>query len=203
MDLDCLHPGLHDPAVRARYAAPGRPLLVLCSRLSAEKRPERALDALAELIGRGRPATLVVAGAGPLRERLQARARRCALPVHFLGHVAEREQLAALLASADVVLAPGPVETFGLAALEALACGTPVAVSCSSALPAVVGSAGAAAADSATGFADAVDALLARPERSRRAAARSRAQAFGWQGSVAAFLGVHEAPAPAAVGRAR
>ena len=203
VDLDRLHPGLHDPAVRARYAAPGQPLLVLCSRLSAEKRPGRALDALAELIGRAVPATLVVAGAGPLRERLQERARRSGLPVHFLGHVAERAELAALLASADVVLAPGPVETFGLAALEALACGTPVAVSRSSALPAVVGLAGVAAADTGAGFADAVAALLARPERARRAAARSRARDFGWQASVAAFLGVHEAPAQPVLGRAR
>ena len=203
VDLDGLHPGLRDPAVRARYAAPGQPLLVLCSRLSVEKRPGRALDALAELIGRAVPATLVVAGTGPLRERLQERARRSGLPVRFLGHVAERAELAALLACADVVLAPGPVETFGLAALEALACGTPVAVSRSSALPAVVGPAGLAAADSGTGFADAVAALLARPERARRAAARSRAQAFGWQASVAAFLGVHEAPARPVAGRAR
>ncbi|MDH6131857.1 alpha-1,6-mannosyltransferase [Kitasatospora sp. MAA4] len=201
VDLDQLHPRWRDPAVRARYAAPGQPLLVLCSRLSPEKRPERALDALAELRRRGQQAALVVAGAGPLRERLEARARRADLPVHFLGHVAERESLAALLASADVVLAPGPAETFGLAALEALACGTPVAVSRSSALPAVVGRAGAVAEDTAAGFADAVAALLARPEQGSRATARDRAQAFGWSAAVTAFLAVHEADPAELAGR--
>src|SRR3712207_7820352 len=53
----------------------------------------------------------------------------------FAGHIADRSAVAALLASADVVVAPGPVETFGLAALEALACGTPVVVDQASALP--------------------------------------------------------------------
>ncbi|WP_035805931.1 glycosyltransferase [Kitasatospora mediocidica] len=203
VDLDLLHPARRDPAVRARYAAPGQPLLVLCSRLSSEKRPERALDALVELRRRGRDAVLVVAGAGPLRERLEGRARRTGLPVHFLGHVAGRDALAALLASADVVLAPGPVETFGLAALEALACGTPVAVNRSSALPVVVGPAGAVAEDTGTGFADAVAALLARPEPVRRAGARARAEAYGWPPAVAAFLAVHEADPAELAGRRR
>lgn len=43
-----------------------------------------------------------------------------------------------------MAIAPGPAETFGLAALEALACGTPVVVSAESALPEVVGDAGPA-----------------------------------------------------------
>src|SRR2546421_170646 len=82
--------------------------------------------------------------------------------------------LAGLLAAADVVLAPGPVETFGLAALEALACGTPVVVSASSALPEVIGAAGVAVAGE--DFADGVRTVLARPALERRAAARRRAE---------------------------
>ncbi|WP_441247664.1 glycosyltransferase [Kitasatospora sp. McL0602] len=198
VDLALLHPSRHDPAVRARYCAPDEVLLVLCSRLSAEKRPERALEALAELRGRhGVPAVLAVAGAGPLRQRLTELARRQGLPVHFLGHLAGREEVAALLASADAVLAPGPVETFGLAALEALACGTPVAVSRSSALPRIIGAAGAVAADSGAGFADAVRELLDRPPEERRAAARARAEGFGWGAAVTAFLAAQGVPATA------
>jgi alpha-1,6-mannosyltransferase len=83
----------------------------------------------------GIDAVLVVAGDGPLRGRLERAARRKALPVQFAGFVTDPKHLATLLASADVVVAPGPVETFGLAALEALACGTPVVVSGDSALP--------------------------------------------------------------------
>ncbi|MFI6089996.1 glycosyltransferase [Streptomyces sp. NPDC051218] len=193
VDLVGCRPGLRDPRVRARHAREGEVLLVLCSRLSVEKRPGMALDALEALRGRGVPAVLVVAGDGPLRARLELRARERRLPVTFLGHLTDRAALGALQASADVCLAPGPCETFGLAALEALACGTPVVASASSALPEIVGGAGAVAADSGAAFATAVQALLARPEQTRRERARARAECFGWEGAVAAFLGAHEA----------
>ncbi|MFE0677278.1 glycosyltransferase [Streptomyces sp. NPDC058867] len=196
VDLVQRHPVLHDPGLRARHARPSEALLVTCTRLSVEKRPGTALDALEALLGRGRRAVLVVAGDGPLRARMEQRARERGLPVTFLGHVSDRALLGALQASADVCLAPGPAETFGLAALEAMACGTPVAVSVSSALPEVIGSAGAVAADHGEGFADAVEDLLARPEAQRREAARARAECFGWDTAVAAFLAAHDAPAP-------
>ncbi|MDF3302348.1 glycosyltransferase [Streptomyces tropicalis] len=198
VDLAARHPALRDGALRARHARTGETLLVMCSRLSVEKRPGTALDALAALRRRGRPAVLVVAGDGPLRARLEQRAGEQGLPVRFLGHVADRELLGALQASADVCLAPGPAETFGLAALEAMACGTPVVASASSALPEVVGPAGAVAADHGAAFADAVESLLDRPEHGRREAARARAECFGWAASVEAFLGAHDAPLPAA-----
>lgn len=192
VDLTLMHPSRHDPAVRAQHAEPGQVLLVMASRLSTEKRPERALDALDVLRRQYRvPAVLVAAGTGPLRRRLEAKAEERRLPVKFLGHVAERKDLAALLASADAVIAPGPVETFGLAALEALACGTPVAVSQSSALPQIVADAGRAAEDTGEGFAAAVHELLSRPEEERRAAARARAETFSWDAATKAFLEAH------------
>ncbi|MGW7267887.1 glycosyltransferase [Streptomyces sp. NPDC054842] len=193
VDLAGRHPALRDPRVRARHARAGETLLVMCSRLSVEKRPGTALDALEALLRRGRRAVLVVTGDGPLRARLELRARERSLPVTFLGHVADRAALGALQASADVCLAPGPAETFGLAALEAMACGTPVVASASSALTEVIGAAGLTAADDGGAFADAVRSLLARPEAERRRAARARAECFGWGGSVDAFLAAHDA----------
>ncbi|WP_079277864.1 glycosyltransferase [Streptomyces sp. CB03234] len=193
VDLRRFRPGRRSAALRARYAPPGAGvLLLLCSRLSVEKRPGTALEALAELRARGVRAALVVAGDGPLRGGLERRAR--GLPVRFLGHVPDREELAALQASADLCLAPGPAETFGLSALEALASGTPVVASATSALPEVIGDAGAAAQDTPAAFADAVTDVLARPEEHRRAAARARAELFGWDRAVAAFLTAHDAP---------
>jgi alpha-1,6-mannosyltransferase len=194
VDLDTFHP---EPK------RPERPelLLVHCGRLSPEKKPLRSLTTLAALRANGLAARLVIAGDGPLRDRLERRAAQQGLPVTFTGFLARREELAALLASADVVLAPGPAETFGLAALEALACGTPVVVSAESALPEVVGDAGASVAgdDLAAG----VREVLRRPEAVRRAAARARAEQFGWPAAVRAFLAVHsrgddppEPPAP-------
>ncbi|MEV1024548.1 glycosyltransferase [Streptomyces sp. NPDC050264] len=194
VDLERCRPGAAHSGVRERYARVDEVLLVMCTRLSVEKRPGAGLDAVAALRRRGVPARLVVAGSGPLRGRLEQRARADRLPVDFLGHVADRDTLAALQAAADVCLAPGPAETFGLAALEALACGTPVVVSASSALPEVVGAAGAVAGDNGAAFAAAVQEVLGRPVRQRRDAARARAECFGWGAAVEAFLGAHDAP---------
>ncbi|MER5258494.1 MULTISPECIES: glycosyltransferase [unclassified Streptomyces] len=203
VDLVGSHPGLRDPRVRGRHAREDEVLLVLCSRLSVEKRPGTALDALEVLRGRGVPAVLVVAGDGPLRARLELRARERRLPVTFVGHVAHRTTLGELQSAADVCLAPGPCETFGLAALEALACGTPVVASASSALPEIVGGAGTVATDGGEAFATAVQTLLARPERIRRETARARAECFGWGRAVGAFLAAHDAVPPRRAGGAR
>src|SRR5215468_3709320 len=191
VDLELFSPERYSDTVRDGYAGPGQTLLVHCGRLSVEKKPHRSLAALAGVRAAGVDAVLVVAGDGPLRARLERAARRKSLPVTFAGFVPDPKNLGTLLASADVVVAPGPVETFGLAALEALACGTPVVVSGDSALPEVVGDAGVAV--SGEDFTDGVLAVLARDPDARRAAARSRAEEFDWPASVAAFLAVHQA----------
>jgi alpha-1,6-mannosyltransferase len=190
VDLDTFSPARRSEPLRACYAAPGETLLVHCGRLSAEKKPQRSLTTLATLRAGGLPARLVVAGDGPLREALERAAARDGLPVTFAGFLRGRTDLAALLASADVAIAPGPAETFGLAALEALACGTPVVVSAESALPEVLGEAGASVAgeDLAAGVTD----VLSRPEPDRRNAARARAERYGWPAAVRGFLAVHE-----------
>jgi alpha-1,6-mannosyltransferase len=164
-------------------------LVVMASRLSREKRPDLAVGAVRELVRRGHRVRMLVAGDGSMRASLEKASRD--LPIHWLGFVSDRAELAALLAAADIALAPGPVETFGLAALEALACGTPVVVNRHSALPSVVGGAGRAAASSAWVFADCVEELLAVEELDRRTAARARAEAFSWDATVRGFLGVH------------
>jgi alpha-1,6-mannosyltransferase len=190
VDLSSFHPVRFDEGLRSQLAPGDQRLLVHCSRLSPEKRPERAIGAVAELRRRGVRAVLVVAGDGPLRRPLQARAAR--LPVRFLGHVTSRGSLARLLATADVVIAPGPAETFGLSALEALASGTPVVVSSRSALPELIGQAGLAAEDNDAACADAVERLLRRDATERRRLARQQAERFDWATAVNGFLGAHE-----------
>jgi len=191
VDLRQFHPSRADAAVRSRYARPEELLVVYCSRLSADKRPELAVDTIAALRAARIPAVLALAGDGSRRAALAYRAAR--LPVRFTGHITDRDDVAALLASADVAVAPGPVETFGLAALEALACGTPVVVNAASALPEVVGDAGVAVPGTPEAFAEGVRSLMERPEGERRATARARAELFGWPQAVDGFLRAHGA----------
>ncbi|GJF05476.1 GDP-mannose-dependent alpha-(1-6)-phosphatidylinositol dimannoside mannosyltransferase [Pseudonocardia sp. D17] len=193
VDLATFSPRRRDGALRRDLAGGAEALLVHCGRLSPEKHPERSVDTLAALRRDGVDARLVVVGDGPRRA---AMARRAAgLPVTFTGFVPDRARLATLLASADVSLAPGPHETFGLSALEALASGTRVVVSASSALPEIVeGRAGAAAPDDAAAFASAVAGLLVADPEAGRAAARTRAEQFGWPTAVAAMLAALGSP---------
>jgi alpha-1,6-mannosyltransferase len=194
VDLETFRPERYDAHLRDACAGPGEPLVVHCGRLSVEKRVDRSLRTVAALRSTGIPARLVIAGDGPLRRRLTAQAARDGVPVQFLGHVPDRQRLAALLATADVVLAPGPVETFGLAALEAMASGTPVVVDAASALPEVVGDAGVAVAgDDSRAWADAVAGVIRAPIADRRAAARARAEYFSWPAAVDGFLRAHGA----------
>jgi alpha-1,6-mannosyltransferase len=180
-------PSQRDTALRAQLARGADAILVHCGRLSPEKHVERSVDTLAQLHESGNRVRLIIAGDGPRRAALQRRAR--GLPVTFVGFVHGRPEVAKLLASSDVSLAPGPHETFGLAALEALASGTPVVVSRSSALSEIIRpTCGVAAADHAPAFAHGVTRLLEAPEPSRRAAARARAEEFSWPAAVTGML---------------
>ena len=187
VDLDQFHPRHHSPELRGRWAGPNQVLLVHCGRLSVEKHPHRSIDTVATLREAGVDARLVVVGEGPLRARLQRQAGR--LPVDFLGYVGCRDTVAGILASADVALAPGPHETFGLAALEALACGTPAVVSRTSALAEILTTdSGATADNDARAVARAVTTVMSRPERQRRHSARQRAEQFSWPRSAQGML---------------
>ncbi|WP_084073582.1 glycosyltransferase [Demequina sp. NBRC 110052] len=190
VDLETFHPSRFDQSVRDELASSDERLLVMASRLSAEKRPDLAIEATRILVERDEPVRLVCLGTGAVEREVRTLA--AGLPVDFLGFVSGRERFAKLLAAADAVIAPGPIETFGLAALEALACATPVVVNAASALPEVVGSAGVAADGTAEAFADAVHEVLARPEEERREAARARAEQLPWSRTVEAMLDVHE-----------
>jgi glycosyltransferase involved in cell wall biosynthesis len=69
--------------------------------------------------------TVVFGGDGPARKTLEAKAKELDVDARFLGFL-DREELPAFYATLDAFLFPSPVETQGLVALEAFACGTPV-----------------------------------------------------------------------------
>ncbi|GAA2154816.1 glycosyltransferase family 1 protein [Nocardioides koreensis] len=164
--------------------------LVHAGRLSREKSPHLAVATAVALHRRGVPVRLDVYGTGPHRGELEALAGSA--PVVFHGHVAGRGELARRLARADVALAVCPGETFGLAVLEALACGTPVVTAAyGGARELVDADCGAWADPDPELLADAVVDLAARPATPARTAARARAEQFCWSTSVDSMLAVH------------
>jgi alpha-1,6-mannosyltransferase len=184
VDLDTFcPPSIIDKQSRA-YAVG----LITVGRLSTEKSPELALDCLRALREAGVDAHLTVVGDGPLRTRMQRRA--AGLPVRFTGHLSDRDEIAALLAEADVAISPSSAESFGLATLEALACGTPVVVPCAGAAPELVrpDGSGVVCIGTGEGMAAGVRELLALPVNHRRVAARSMAERFPWSATVASLL---------------
>ncbi|WP_245562512.1 glycosyltransferase [Nocardia araoensis] len=197
VDLTTFRPAGEPPS--GRSDDPVR--LVLVSRLSREKRAERAIQAVRVLVESGVRCVLSVIGDGPLRSRLEHLA--AGLPVVFHGHLTDRTAMAALVAAADIAVFPSPAETFGLAVLEALACGTPVVVPTAGAARELVGDPGSGLVCDGTprGLADGVRALLALPAAQRRRAARTAAEHFPWSATVEGMLALYadfETPARSA-----
>jgi glycosyltransferase involved in cell wall biosynthesis len=120
VDVEFFRP-VDDAAFRERYDLRG-PLVGYTGRHGFEKSLEDVVEAVA---GMDLDATLVFGGDGPARERLESRAADRGVDARFLGFL-PREELPAFYSSLDAFLFPSPVETQGLVALEANACGTPV-----------------------------------------------------------------------------
>lgn len=163
---------------RPMLASP-RPHLISVGRLSREKRPELAVEAVRVLVGWGHDVTMTFVGGGPLYAELRRRA--AGLPVTFTGHVSDRDTVARLLASADVAIAASPAECFGLAVLEALAAGVPVVVNeRSGAAEVVTETCGIGTTPSPRAIARATEEIMARDRQDSRHAARARAEGYQW-----------------------
>lgn len=167
--------------------------LIHAGRMSREKYPQLAIAAAAELHRRGAPVELTVAGTGPHLAWLREQAEEA--PVRFLGYVDGRDELARLYGEADISLSVAPTETFGLAVLEALACGTPVVTADRGGARELVDSSCADwGAARASALADAVQRLHARLVADPYAlhmAARARAELYSWDTSAQRMLAVH------------
>ena len=164
--------------------------LCYVGRMSHEKHPDLAVGAAVELYRRGVDFQLNMYGTGPDIAAMQKQAGEA--PVVFHGFVEGRDEVARRFARSDISLSVCPTETFGLAVLEALACGTPVVTaSRGGARELVDESSGEWGSPCGPGIADAIERLLARRSPELRQAARKRAEGYDWSASVVRMLDVH------------
>ncbi|PPK67344.1 glycosyltransferase [Actinokineospora auranticolor] len=179
--------GIDLDLVRAASPAATRADIVVVGRLMEHKRVDLLLDAVARLRDRGRAVTCLVIGDGPERENLAAKARELGLgsAVRFRHDVAGQEQLYGLMKGAKVFAAPSAREGFGVAVLEALACGMPVVTTDAPdnlARHLVRRSArGRVCAATPGAFADAIAAALAEP---RTGVVEDWVEQFGWDATA-------------------
>ncbi len=110
--------------VRARFAKADEKILVHISNFRAVKRVSDAIRIFDEILKK-LPATLVLVGDGPDRSACELLVRELGIQDHvrFLG---KQTELVQILSSSDLMIMPSQSESFGLAALEAMACGVPV-----------------------------------------------------------------------------
>lgn len=165
------------PRLHHRFAPEGEKLIMHMSNFRPVKRVENVLKTFAK-IAEQLPARLLLVGDGPdvpmccqLATELGIRDR-----VHFLGN---QEQVVELLSVADLFLLPSAQESFGLAALEAMACEVPVITSSVGGLPEVVehGVSGFLfQPDDVNGMAAEAISLLSNPERHSQVARAARAR---------------------------
>lgn len=174
IDTNVWRPG-KEPCHRAALAPGGEKIVMHISNFRPVKRVEDVVEVFARIRQRVR-ARLVFVGDGPERPRALDRAEELGVrpDVLFLGKTASVDEL---LACADVFLLPSGSESFGLAALEAMASGAPVVASRVGGLPEVV-------AHGESGYlypvgdvddmADAAVELLTNPETHKRMSENGR-----------------------------
>jgi N-acetyl-alpha-D-glucosaminyl L-malate synthase BshA len=118
-----------------RLLAPnGEKLLIHISNFREVKRVKDAIKAFKIVLDEGVKAKFLLVGDGPDRGECQVLARELGIwqQTRFLG---KQSELASILSASDVFLIPSGNESFGLSALEAMACGVPVVSSDVGGLP--------------------------------------------------------------------
>ena len=167
-----------DPVLRSKWAPNGEPILMHLSNFRPVKRITDAVEIFA-LVRQKMPAKLFLIGDGPDRGAAEYSVRKKKLQkdVVFLG---KQDRVQEKLGLADLFMLPSDLESFGLAALEAMACEVPVIASRVGGLPEVVahGADGylVEPRDVETAAKYALE-ILSRPDRGRAMGQQARADA--------------------------
>jgi N-acetyl-alpha-D-glucosaminyl L-malate synthase BshA len=125
------------PSLRVSLSPHGEPLLVHVSNFRPVKRPIDCVEILARVLERGTRARLVMVGDGSERTNAEHRAR-CLGVFDRCSFVGKQARIVDYLSVSDVLLLPSENESFGLAALEAMACEVPVIASRVGGIPEVI-----------------------------------------------------------------
>ncbi|MET7754924.1 glycosyltransferase family 4 protein [Streptomyces sp. NPDC005389] len=184
---------LHDGKARAELGAVDRPLLMAVGALERGRGYRTLLDAARSWRELDPQPLLVIAGEGRERAALQRRIVAEGLPVRLIGR---REDVAELLAAADVAVLPSRWEARSLLAQEALRLGVPLVATAVGGVPELVGDAAELVPyGDAEALAGAVRGLLDDVERRMDLAAAGRVQARTWpteDETVAHVLSVYD-----------
>jgi L-malate glycosyltransferase len=124
---------LEQPEVRAKFAPAAERVLIHVSNFRLVKRVQDVIRIFGE-VRKKVPSRLLLVGDGPDRSACEILTREMNLQQHvrFLG---KQLELVPILSSADLMLMPSQSESFGLSALEAMACDVPVVSSSVGGLP--------------------------------------------------------------------
>jgi alpha-1,6-mannosyltransferase len=193
VDLDTFHPKARDPGWKDDVDASDRPVALFVGRLTTEKNLPVIIEALPELHAR-LGLKFVLIGNGGWRVGLEAVAARNPERLAVLPYEADPSRLARAYASADVYIAPSPHETFGLAAIEAAACGLPIVGAAAGALAERLAGASWARtvpAGDPRAWSDAIGDLLGADSAVVRAAARASASDYSWDRTFTTLLDIY------------
>ena len=206
VDLRTFRPG-SQAAGRVQYGLSDDDIVLLfVGRLQPLKAPDVLVAAAAELVVRHpewRPRLKVIINGGPSGSGIE-RAEELPKLIADLGlqdvvHLMDpipRDRLPDLYRAADVVVVPSYSESFGLVAVEAQACGTPVVASRVGGLTTAVGDGGVlVAGHDPRDFASALESLIVEPGRREwmSHAARRHAEQFSWGRTAQATQQAYEA----------
>lgn len=135
VDLHRFTPSVR-PGLRERFCPEGHRLLIHISNFRRVKRIDRVVEWFHRISDQV-PSSLLMVGDGPELPRAEQSVREGGLSgkVHFIGR---QDPVESLLGVSDLLLLPSETESFGLAALEALACGVPVMSSDAGGLPELI-----------------------------------------------------------------
>ena len=135
VDLHRFTPSVR-PGLRERFCPAGHRLLIHISNFRRVKRIDRVVEWFHRISDQV-PSSLLMVGDGPELPRAEQSVREGGLTgkVHFIGR---QDPVESLLGVSDLLLLPSETESFGLAALEAMACGVPVMSSDAGGLPELI-----------------------------------------------------------------